>query len=114
MKRTSNFVYVLEGAALVALLSHVWGEVIYDAGCRDGYKKGHREGYYDGQKTSAFIEITKEEAGRIFEDIYHAPKACYWLYEDNGYVGIDNRTHEAWTEEFDTKEECFAWLASKD
>lgn len=34
----------------------------------------------------------------------------YYQTEDNMWVAIDNRTGDAWTEEFTTKEQCLAWL----
>ena len=61
-----------------------------------------------------YIEVSKTEASVIIADPTKSPRGKFWLYEDGGYVGIDNHTHDAWTEEFNTKEECFAWLAGKD
>lgn len=77
--------------------------------CRKSYKKG----YNCGRARSSFIEVSKQEALRIIAEPHLSPKGSFWLYEDGGYVGIDNRTHEAWTEEFKTIKECFDWLEGK-
>ena len=58
-----------------------------------------------------FLEVDKNEASRIIADPENSPRGRFWLYEDGGYVGIDNHTHDAWTEDFSTKAECFGWLA---
>lgn len=44
------------------------------------------------------------------------PIGLYYVKEDGFYTGIDNSTGHAWTEDFDTKEDCFNWLigASKE
>ncbi len=62
------------------------------------------------------IEVNQAEVDWIIS----YPKACknslFWHYDENSgkYVGIDNTTGEAWTEEFDTKQECFDWLNGKE
>lgn len=38
------------------------------------------------------------------------PRGLFWHTDGEKFIGIDNSTGDAWTEEFDTKEECFAWL----
>lgn len=59
--------------------------------------------------------ISKEEGHRIIEDynngnVKEIEKACF-LYKENGvWVGIDNNSGDAWTEEFERKEDCAAWL----
>lgn len=53
-------------------------------------------------------EITKKKAAEIIEK--RELLGNFYLYEDDRYVGIDNRTGDAWTEEFDTKEKCIDWL----
>ena len=76
-------------------------------------EKSYKKGYICGLARSPFIEVSKQEALRIIAEPHWSPKGCFWLYENGGYVGIDNRTHEAWTEEFKTIEECFDWLEGK-
>jgi hypothetical protein len=41
------------------------------------------------------------------------PLGCFYLCEQGIHVGIDNRTGDAWTEEFGTKDECMDWLNGK-
>lgn len=53
-------------------------------------------------------EITRQEARAIIET--RNPSGKFWLKENGKYTGIDNETGDAWTEEFDTEEEFFAWL----
>lgn len=53
-------------------------------------------------------EITREEAHEIIDK--YEPKGLFYLKENGVHVGIDNTTGDSWTEEFNTKEECIAWL----
>lgn len=58
----------------------------------------------------AVQEINTQEAYEIIRDPSNAAPALF-LHEDNGlYVGIDNTTYDAWTEEFSTKKDCLNWL----
>ena len=45
------------------------------------------------------------------------PQGLFWTLEKSGrrsvFVGCDNRTGDAWTEEFPTKQACIAWLLRK-
>lgn len=54
------------------------------------------------------IEITQEEAEQIIENYY--PLGKFYRKEGNLFIGIDNETGDAWTEEFKSQEECFIWL----
>lgn len=56
------------------------------------------------------LEITSQDATRIIQNPYEAGEQLYWLKDGDKYVGIDNSTHDAWTEEFDTKQDCIRWL----
>lgn len=38
------------------------------------------------------------------------PKGLFWYFDERVYVGIDNLEGNAIAKEFETKEECFAWL----
>lgn len=58
-------------------------------------------------------EINAAEAFGIIDDPLKAEPGLF-LHEDNGlYVGIDNTTHDAWTEEFSTKKDCLNWLGGE-
>ena len=58
--------------------------------------------------------IDQESAGRILEsgeeDGKYEPIGRYYLREGDKWVGIDNSTGDAWTEEFPTKRKCLKWL----
>jgi len=59
------------------------------------------------------IEIGSLQADTIIES--RKPYGKYWLslMKPDGtmkYIAIDNRTGDAWTEEFDDKEKMLAWL----
>ena len=57
-------------------------------------------------------EIGRHQAKQIIK-VRH-PVGKYWLSEENGkFVGIDNSTGDAWTEDFDTKQECIDWLEGR-
>lgn len=53
-------------------------------------------------------EVTSEEAFSIIET--RRPLGQFLTLDNSIYVGIDNRTGDAWTEEFKTKAECIEWL----
>lgn len=44
------------------------------------------------------------------EDIKENNKGLFIQQDEECWIGIDNTTGEAWTEEFDTKEDCISWL----
>lgn len=58
--------------------------------------------------------IDQESARRILgsreEDGRYEPIGRYYLQEDGKWVGVDNSTGDAWTEEFPTKRKCLKWL----
>ena len=55
-------------------------------------------------------EVTRELAMKIIET--KEPIGLFMaLWEDEKYVGIDNNTGQAWTENFDDIESCISWLA---
>lgn len=41
------------------------------------------------------------------------PIGLYYFQEGNSWTAIDNTTGDAWTETFDTKEDCLAWLTGE-
>ena len=53
-------------------------------------------------------EITREEAKEIIEN--RMPFGCFWLQEGAQFIGIDNQSGDAWTEEFTSKGACIGWL----
>ena len=53
-------------------------------------------------------QITQMEASEIIRT--YEPIGLFYLLDGDTYVGIDNLTGHAWTEEFNTFEECKAWL----
>ncbi|MBS6355418.1 hypothetical protein [Oscillibacter sp.] len=60
-------------------------------------------------------EITKAEAADLlalgYETGRYEPLGLFYQQEDGGaWVGIDNSTGHAWTEEFETQAECLEWL----
>lgn len=59
-----------------------------------------------------FKEITSKEAENIIET--RKPLGEFWVKEDGMYMAIDNRTGDAWTENFKTKKECFDYLKEGD
>lgn len=53
-------------------------------------------------------EITSEQANVVIDT--REPLGLYYLLEDGGYIGIDNSTGDAWTEEFPNLRQCKEWL----
>jgi len=53
-------------------------------------------------------QITKDEAREIIDT--RRPLGNYMYFDGVWWIGIDNRTGEAWVEEFETEEECIHWL----
>lgn len=54
------------------------------------------------------IKVSQQAAHNIIDT--RLPLGLFWLKEGDKYIGIDNLTGDAWTEEFDTQEECLTWL----
>ena len=54
------------------------------------------------------LEISRKDAYRIISS--RKPNGLFWLKEQDGYVGIDNLTGDAWVEEFDDPAVCRKWL----
>lgn len=61
-----------------------------------------------GEGVLVIKQVTPEEAENIINT--RAPLGLFYLIEDGVYVGIDNSTGDAWTEEFATKKDCLTWL----
>lgn len=56
--------------------------------------------------------VSKEEAAAIIET--YEPRGLFCTMENGTYIGIDNSTGDAWTEEFKTEKECRSWLKSEE
>lgn len=56
--------------------------------------------------------ITKEEASAIIDT--REPRGLFYTMENGMFVGIDNETGDAWTEEFKTEKECISWLNNEE
>ena len=53
-------------------------------------------------------ELDLHGAYRVIEK--RSPRGLFYHREGDVYVGIDNTTGDAWTEDFPTKAECIKWL----
>lgn len=53
-------------------------------------------------------EVSKEEISKIIDT--REPKGLFWHKDKNLYVGVDNTTGEAWTEEFKEFKDCENFL----
>ena len=56
-------------------------------------------------------KISKKAAYKIIDT--QIPRGIFYLIEGDIYVGIDNRTGDVWTEEFNTMKQCRKWLAKE-
>lgn len=54
--------------------------------------------------------VNKQEAEKIIDTF--KPIGIFYMYDNeaNVYVGIDNSSGDCWVEEFESLEECLAWL----
>lgn len=53
-------------------------------------------------------KITPEEASNLIET--REPKGLFYTIEDGLFIGIDNRSGDAWVEEFISLSGCKKWL----
>ncbi len=54
-------------------------------------------------------EVGRAQAKNIISK--RNPYGKFWVQDVTGsYIGIDNCNGNAWTEEFDNREECIKWL----
>ena len=62
------------------------------------------------------VEISWSQFEEIVSNPTKSEPGLFWLSLAKGscYTGVDNTTHEAWTEDFATKQECFDWLDGKE
>lgn len=58
------------------------------------------------------VKITKSQAYQIIDQ--RKPIGMFYLEDGSGdqmwYTGIDNLSGDAWTEDFETRNECMRWL----
>ena len=64
-------------------------------------------------------KISQEDARRLLNSSdgpggRHEPLGLFYLEEREKFVGIDNSTGDAWTEEFPDKESCLRWLSREE
>ena len=57
------------------------------------------------------MEISRKQAEEVIET--RTPCGLFFVVEEV-VTGIDNRTGDAWTEDFATKRECLKWLKNRD
>ena len=60
------------------------------------------------QETAKLLLDSCDGTGGRYE-----PLGLYYLEEREKFVGIDNSTGDAWTEEFPDKESCIRWLTGE-
>ena len=60
------------------------------------------------EKPEEVRRITEAEADDIIAT--REPRGLFYLDTGAGFVGIDNSTGNAWTEDFDALPKCRAWL----
>ena len=56
------------------------------------------------------LEITEQEAEEII--LTRRRYGLFWVKENGKFIGIDNTSGDAWTEEFNDLEICILWLSS--
>lgn len=54
------------------------------------------------------IEVSVSKLNEIIES--RQPAGVFYANDNGIYIGVDNRTGDAWTEDFHTKNECLLWL----
>ena len=60
---------------------------------------------------SGLVAETKVDQGFISRVIdERTPLGKFYCYDKGVFIGVDNTTGDAWTEEFDSLEECQEWL----
>lgn len=74
-----------------------------------------KEGFLKNLDTTEGLSVTavsEGEASKIIES--RKPIGTFLVErEDGGCVGIDNRTGDAWTEDFPDKKKCLKWLSGE-
>jgi hypothetical protein len=57
---------------------------------------------------SAIKQVSIQEAKEIIDK--REPRGRFYTIEGYSFIGIDNETGDAWTEEFSSLEICLEWL----
>ena len=66
-------------------------------------------------ETVSIQKISQEEDRRLLSSCggtggRYEPLGLFYLEEQEQFIGIDNSTGDAWTEEFPDKNSCLRWL----
>ena len=69
--------------------------------------------------TMTAMRIDREAAGRLLDSCdgisgRYEPAGLFYLKEGDKFIGIDNSTGNAWTEEFPDEASCLRWLAGEE
>ena len=59
-------------------------------------------------KEYLITKVTRAEADAIIQS--REPRGLFYQQDSNRWIGIDNMTGDAWTEEFGSLEQCLTWL----
>jgi hypothetical protein len=59
-------------------------------------------------KSEECLDINKEQASKIIE--YREPEGLFYHKDGDKFIGIDNSSGDAWTEEFGDLDTCLEWL----
>ena len=59
-------------------------------------------------RSAGIKEIKSEQASVVIDT--REPLGLFYLLDDAVYIGIDNSTGDAWTEEFPNLHQCKKWL----
>lgn len=59
-------------------------------------------------KNCEIKKVSSEEALKIIET--RKPLGLFYCIDDDVYIGIDNQTGDAWTEDFKSLSACKKWL----
>lgn len=85
------------------------GNYQYQTGVREAYTTTKKEDDLPTDKSELLIKITGDEAKDIIDK--RVPLGLFYRECADGlFVGIDNATGDAWTEDFKTFESCRRWL----
>lgn len=63
----------------------------------------------DKEKDSEIKEISPDEMSEVIRD--YSPRGLFLTKEGGAWVACDNTSGDAWTEDFETREDAVGWLA---
>ena len=58
------------------------------------------------------LKVSREDAEHIIR--YRKPLGLFYRESNGMFIGIDNSTGDAWTEDFDRLEDCIRWLTEEE